>query len=111
MAVQVAPQAMPAGAELTVPLPVPALVTVTGKLSTVNMAVTLRAVLMVTLQVPVPVQAPPQLAKREPVAASGVKLTELPTAMDWLQVLPQSMPDGDELTLPAPVPLRATVSV
>src|SRR3954451_16340946 len=58
----VAPQLIPAGALTTVPAPVPVLVTVSVRCWAlwVNVAVTLRAALMVTWHVPVPVQSPLQ---------------------------------------------------
>src|SRR5712691_760568 len=62
----VAPQSMPAGLEVAVPLPVPAFVTVSGKVCKVKVAVTLRAWVMVTEHVPVPPQPSPlQPAKVE----------------------------------------------
>src|SRR6267142_4792017 len=70
---QVAPQSMPAGALVTVP--VPALVTVRAKDGKVNVAVTVCAALIVTVQVPVPVQPPPvQPVKVEPAAGAAVKV-------------------------------------
>src|SRR2546423_15472911 len=66
---------MPAGALVTVPLPVPALLSVNAKVWAVKVAVTERAALMVTEQeAAVPVHAPLQPLKVEPaagVAASG----------------------------------------
>ncbi len=44
----------------------------------VNVAVTLRPRLMVTVHVPVPVQAPLQPVKVEPVAAAAVRVTLVP---------------------------------
>jgi hypothetical protein len=41
----------------------------------VKLAVTLRAVVMLTLQVPVPVQAPPQPVKVEPSVGAAVRVT------------------------------------
>ena len=76
-AVQVAPQEMPAGLEVTVPLPVPALVTVMVYDTRVKVAVTLRAAVMETVHVPVPVQAPDQPVKVEPAAGAAVKVTEV----------------------------------
>jgi hypothetical protein len=46
----------------------------------VKLAVTLREVLMLTVQVPVPVQAPLQPAKLEPLLATAVRVTLVPLA-------------------------------
>ena len=60
---------MPAGLLVTVPLPVPASVTVRANCVAVNVAVTLWAWFIVTWQLPVPVQAPlhPQTLNHSPV--------------------------------------------
>jgi hypothetical protein len=99
LALQVVPQLMPAGVEMTVPLPVPALVTVSVyivPLVVLNVAETDRAWLMVRTQGFVPVQAPPQPAKLEPAATSATRVTTDPLAKLALQVEPQSTPDGVE---------------
>jgi hypothetical protein len=108
---QVAPQAMPAGLLETLPLPVPDVATASCAGSSVNVAVTERAVLSETVQVAaVPLQAPLQPVKLEPAAATAVSVTDAPlTKLNW-QVAPQSMPAGLLVTAPAPVPLLATVS-
>ena len=74
-----------------------------------KVAVTLRAALMVTLQVPVPVQAPLQPVKVEPVVAAAVRVTLVPLVKLVLQVLPQVIPLGDEVTVPDPVPALVRV--
>src|SRR6267378_2417602 len=56
---QAAPQEIPEGALVTVPLPVPVLVTLRAKDCWTNPAVTLVAAVSVTVQVPVPEQPPP----------------------------------------------------
>jgi hypothetical protein len=43
-----------------------------------NVAVTLRAAVMLTVQSPVPVHAPLQPVKEEPVAAAAVRVTAAP---------------------------------
>jgi hypothetical protein len=63
-----------------------------------------------TVHVPVPLQAPPQPAKRELIGVA-VRLTVVPGAKFALQVGPQAIPDGLLSTVPsAPTPL-VTVSV
>ena len=67
---------------MTVPAPVPSLATVSAKLAVVllNVAVTLRAAVIDTVQVPVPVHAPLQPANVEPLAAAAVSVTDVPLA-------------------------------
>src|SRR5438445_771771 len=111
LAAQVAPQVMPAGALVTAPLPVPALLTVSVKVG-VKVAVTVVAAEMVTVQVPVPEQPPPvQPAKVEPAAGAAVSVTVVPLAKLAAQVALQSMPAGELVTVPLPVPAGATVRV
>ncbi len=73
---------MPAGVDVTVPAPLPALVTVAAKLPAVplNVAVTLRAAVIDVVQVPVPVHAPLHPANVEPLAAAAVSVTDVPLA-------------------------------
>jgi len=61
----------------TVPLPVPDLATVRLYWFRVKAAVTDFATSIVTEQVPVPVQAPLQPVKVEPVDGAAVKVTEV----------------------------------
>lgn len=76
-----------------------------------NVAVTLVAALSVTGQVLVPEQAPLQPAKTEPLPGVAVSVTDVPGAKDAEQVpAVQLSPLGDETTVPAPVPVSATVS-
>ena len=77
---------------------------------TVKVAVTARAVLMVTLQAPVPVQLPFQPVKVAPAAGAAVKLTVVPLVNEAEQVAPQLMPAGVLVTVPLPVPDFITVS-
>src|SRR5262249_34046450 len=95
---------MPVGALVTMPLPVPALVTVSAKDGKANVAVTLCAALIVTLQVPVPVQPPLQPANSEPAAGAAVNVTAAPLAEAAAPGAPPDMPPGARVTVPAPVP-------
>ena len=76
---QSVPQLIPAGFEVTAPVPVPCLVTwsVTGR--SAKLAVTMVSAVSLTVQSPVPVQAPPQPWKVESPAAVAVSLTVVPT--------------------------------
>src|ERR671937_186694 len=110
---QVAPQSMPAGELVTVPEPVPALVTVSVWLTgcRVKVAVTAWSWSMVTVQVPLPVQSPLQPVKVEPASAVAVSVTVVPVVKEAEQVAPQSMPAGELVPEPEPVPALVTVSV
>jgi hypothetical protein len=115
LAEQVAPQLIPAGALVTVPVPVPALVTVRGKVSMANVAVTAWAVFMVTVQVGGLVcgLAGTQLVLNEVKVESGpavpVSSTCVPGAYGDEHAVGQSMPAGKLVTCPFPV--TVTVSV
>jgi len=95
-----------------VPVPVPALVTLSANVvaELLKVAVTARAAVIDTVQAPVPVQAPLQPANVEPLAAAGVSVTDAPLEKLAVQVDPQLMPAGDEVTVPVPVPAFATLS-
>ena len=72
---------MPFGALVTVPLPAPALFTVSVTDCKANVAVTVVAAVSVTEQEPVPEQPPPlQPLKVEPVAGLAVSVTDVPLA-------------------------------
>ena len=110
----VPPHEMPAGLDVTVPEPVPALATetvyFTGAL-TVNVATQVALPLIDLLtDALVPLQLPDQPLKVDPDAAAAVNVTTLPLRNRCVQSLPHEMPDGDEVTLPAPLPDKLTVS-
>jgi hypothetical protein len=111
IALHVAPQSNPPTLEVTVPEPVPTLLTVTGKLCAASVAVTLRACVMVTVQSPVPVHAPPQLTNVEPASGMACTVTCAPLVKLPLHVAPQSIPPGIEAMMPLPEPLFDTVRV
>jgi hypothetical protein len=84
LSVQSAPHEMPAGDEVTVPVPEPVLVTVNPYTLMLNVAVTVVAAVTVTAHVPTPEQPPPdQPAKFEPPAAVAVSV-RLVAAVDGL---------------------------
>jgi hypothetical protein len=107
---------IPDGLLVTVPTPLPAGTTDSMKLGmTLKVAVTLRAVLIVTTQVPVPLHPPPdQPVKPDPELAEAVRVTAVPKANDALHLLLlalQLIPAGLLVICPAPVPASATVRV
>jgi hypothetical protein len=81
-AVHALPQLMPCGVLTTVPLPVPASVTLSANCTLLKVAVTDCAELMLIVQVPVPPHPdwPLQPANVEPEPAVAVKVTEVPFA-------------------------------
>ncbi|HET7229072.1 MAG TPA: hypothetical protein VFJ16_03685 [Longimicrobium sp.] len=85
--------------------------------SAVKAAVTLRVRIIVTWQVPVPVQSPDHPANALGPAAVGFNVTSVPAANDAVQVplaLPplmvQLIPPGLDVTVPLPVPPPITVN-
>src|SRR5213592_457652 len=85
---------------------------VTAKLCTAKVTVTVVAAVTVTTQESVPVQASPlQPVKTDPAAGAAVSVTTVPLTKLAVQVTPQSIPAGALVTVPTPVPLGATVSV
>src|SRR5207247_9299048 len=109
LAEQVAAQLIPAGELVTVPLPVPAGVTVRVKVCTVKVAVTVVAAETVTTHVPVPEHPPPvQPVKVEPAAGVAVSVTAVPLVKLAEHVAPQVIPAGALVTLPLPVPAAVT---
>jgi hypothetical protein len=107
----VAPQEMPAGLLVTVPEPAPDLLTVSVKVCSANVAVTVVAALSVTVQVPVPEQPPPlQPEKVEPATGVAVKVTAVPLANAVEHVAPHEMPTGLLVTVPLPAPVLETVN-
>ena len=108
---QVAPQLIPVGKLVTVPVPVPDLLTVNNLGTKLKFAVTLLAAVILTVQVLLlPVQAPDQPIKVEPEAGVAVNVTLLLVAKLAEQVAPQLIPVGKLVTVPVPVPDLPTVS-
>jgi hypothetical protein len=106
----VEPQLIPAGALVTVPEPEPSRVTNNVYVLRLNVAVTLRDSVMLTVQVPVPLQAPLQPEKLESAVALAVNVTLVPCAKSAEQALPQLIPAGLLVTVPDPDPDRVTDS-
>jgi len=74
-ALQLAPQLIPLGLDVTVPEP--AFVTVSVYCG-VNVAVTVCADVIATAHVPVPLHAPAQPVNTKPVAGAAVSVTDVP---------------------------------
>src|SRR5205807_795823 len=107
---QVAPQEIPAGVLVTVPPPAPDLVTASDE--SIDAAVPVATAVIVTAQVPVPVQPPPlQPVKVEPAAGAAVKVTTVPIVKEFEHVAPHEIPVGLLVTVPLPAPALDTVSV
>ncbi len=58
----------------------------------------------------VPEHAPPHPENVEPAAGAAVSVTARPARVEVEHVAPQSMPAGDEVTVPLPLPCLATVN-
>jgi hypothetical protein len=113
LAEHVVPQEIPEGVLVIAPVPVPFLDTVRVKdpAFAVKVAATDLAASIVTLQAPVPVQAPLQPANVEPESGVAVRFTTVPLSKLAEHVVPQEIPDGELATVPVPVPLFVTVRV
>jgi hypothetical protein len=110
---QVAPQSMPVGTLLTVPLPLPAFVTVSANDSgcDAKVAVMEPAAVIETVQVGMLAQPLLQLVKADPAAGVAVKVTSVPLLNEAEHAAPQLMPAGVLVTVPVPLPAFVTVSV
>jgi hypothetical protein len=91
---QLVPQSIPAGCEVTVPLPS----RVTVRVGPAKVAVALLASLVVTVHMPVPAHAPDHPAKEDPAAAVAVRVTIAPGWNQVVQVVPAVDPGwrGDD---------------
>jgi len=110
VAEQVDPQLIPAGADVTVPPPVPAFDTERTNVALSKRASTLLAASIETMHVPVPAQAPDQPANVEPEDGVAVRNTSVPEGYPSAQSPPQAMPAGMDATVPLPAPLFVTES-
>jgi hypothetical protein len=98
-------QLIPAGELVTVPLPV----TLTDNATfCTNVAVTDAAAFIVTEHPALPLQAPPQVLKVQPLAGVAVKVTGVPLANPALHIDGQLMPEGLLATVPLPVTLTVS---
>ena len=94
--------------------PTPVLPATSGSLvkvtvDTPKVAVTARAAVIVTVQLPAPTQLPPQPTKVEPEAGAAVKVTTVLMVNDAEHVAPHAMPAGVLVTVPLPAPALVTV--
>src|ERR1700743_2398026 len=104
LAVQLSGQSIPAGLLVTVPAPVPALVTVSwiGEAVVLKVAVTVVAAFNEMVQVAlVPLQPPDHPVNLEPDLAAAVSLTDVPGVNFAAHVPPQLTPEGLLVTVPA----------
>jgi hypothetical protein len=105
---QEVPQLIPVGKLVTVPMPVPDLLTFRAKVGT-KVAVTATSEVKATEQVPVPEHAEPlQPAKVDPAAATALRVTAAPELNGAVHDDPQLMPPGALVTAPEPPPFTAT---
>jgi hypothetical protein len=112
LALQVDPQSIPAGELVTVPPGLPMTETDSGGES-VKVADTFCVEFMSSVQVlALPLHAPPQPWKIQPLAGVSVKVTSVPASKAALQVVGQLTPLGELVTVPpsaaAPVGNPAT---
>ena len=63
----------------------------------------------VSVQVPVPLHAPPQPANTVPVDGTAVSVITLPWVRDTLHAVPQLRPAGADVTVPLPLPSLLSV--
>src|SRR5438093_11176423 len=95
---------MLAGELVTVPLPVPTLLTVSAKVGRLKVAVTVVAAETETTHDPVPEHPPPlQPDRKSVVEGEAVSVTAVPLVKLAAQVAPQVMPAGELVTVPLPV--------
>lgn len=106
----VTPQLMDPSLLVTVPPPVPCLLTVRTNVC-VKIADTVCAEFMVTVHACMPEQAPLHPAKTDPGAGSAVSVTVVPLLKFAVHVTPQLMDPSLLVTVPFPAPCLEIVSV
>src|SRR5437773_11850672 len=85
---------------------------VTAKLCTAKVTVTVVAAVTVTTQGAVPLHPPPlQPVNTDPTAGVAVSVTGVLEEYEAVQVAPQSSPAEELVTMPLPGPLGGSVSV
>jgi hypothetical protein len=104
----VEPHSIPAGLLTTVPEPDPLFVTESVGRCPGKEALTDLSASIVTVQTPVPEQAPPQPAKVEPGLGVALNVTVVPLEKKAEHVAPQAIPGGLLVTVPPPI--RVTVN-
>src|SRR5262245_40961175 len=96
---------MPDGVDITEPPPLPAIVTSIVDPPSSKVGVTVTSPVTANVQSPVPLHPPPdQPANDEPAAGVACRVTRKFSANASLQSLPQSIPAGDDVTVPSPLP-------
>jgi len=108
---QLVPHVIPGRLLITVPLPAPALTTVTVNRAS-NAAVRTTSRVALITQLPTPLQAPPlQPRNTAPGAAVAVSVTVVPLATLTEHAETQSIPGGVIVTVPLPRPDSSTVTI
>ena len=103
---------IPAGLDVTVPLPMPVLVTVRMKRLSMKMALTDRRFVTVTVHVvPDTESHPVQPLKSESAPGAAVSVTVVLITKSLAHAVPQLMPAGLDVTVPLPVPVLVAVRV
>ena len=106
------PQLMPLGLLVTLPVPVPALLTVSVEGTALKLAVTDLFALITTTHVAVPLHPLPlHPPKVDPADGVAVNVTDVGLVKAKLHVAPQTIPAGLLVTVPTPAPAGVTVRV
>jgi hypothetical protein len=111
LAEQVPGQEMPAGVDVTVPLPVTETDSVRcGAATLVNVACTVSSLPIVNAHEPEPVQAPPHPVKEKPLSAVAASWSAVPTANAAEHVPGQAIAAGVDVTRPEPETFTESVA-
>lgn len=101
---------MPAGTDVTTPLPEPAFVTENATGLIVNVADTVLAVSNVKVHGPIPEQSPAQPVKSDEIPGVATKVTVSPYPTGDVHVALHSTAAGTDETVPRPLPLMLKLS-